>query len=77
MAVKTITIDVEAYDLLAAEKRGTESFSQVIKRRFRKDRTARRLLERLDEVCLRTSTLKEIEKVVAMRGDSVAASPRM
>ncbi len=32
MGVKTITVTEEAYLLLAKEKRGEESFSQVIKR---------------------------------------------
>lgn len=31
MAVKTITIDMEAYELLAAARKGNESFSTVIK----------------------------------------------
>ncbi len=32
MGVKTLTITEEAYELLAREKRGKESFSEVIKR---------------------------------------------
>ena len=32
LGVKTLTITEEAYDLLAREKRGKESFSEVIKR---------------------------------------------
>ncbi len=77
MPVKTITIDMEAYDLLAGEKRGNESFSRVIKRRFRRANTARALLERLDEVCLSESTLKSLDKIVRARADSPAESPKL
>ncbi len=77
MAVKTITIDMEAYDLLAGEKRGNESFSRVIKRKFRSARTARALLERLDEVCFSDSTLTGLNKVVRARANSIAESPKL
>jgi predicted CopG family antitoxin len=47
MAVKTITIDIEAYDLLAQHKRDGQSFSQVIKAHFGERPTAGRLLARI------------------------------
>jgi predicted CopG family antitoxin len=77
MPVKTITIDMEAYDLLAVEKRGNESFSRVIKRKFRRANTARVLLERLDAICLSESTLKKLEIIVRERDKFPAESPKL
>jgi predicted CopG family antitoxin len=77
MPVKTITIDMEAYDLLAGQKRRDESFSRVIKRKFRSANTARVLLERLDEVCLSDRTLKCLDEIVRARVDSMAESPKL
>lgn len=77
MAVKTITIDMEAYDLLAAEKRGDESFSRLIKRKLRRASTARILLERLDEVCLSDSALRNAARIVRARAGSPAKSPNL
>jgi predicted CopG family antitoxin len=74
MPVKTITIDMEAYDLLASEKRNDESFSRVIKRKFRRASTAKLLFERLDEVCLSESTLEALDKILKDRDKSLAES---
>lgn len=64
MAVKTITIDLEAYEELAKRKRANESFSQVIKRTFSEERyTAKHLLENLSEVSLSEEALDRIEEI--------------
>ncbi len=75
MAVKTITIDMSAYELLSAEKRGEESFSKVIKRRLRPAGTARSLLEALPRCLLSDETLEQTETIVRSRADSPALSP--
>ena len=68
MAVKTITIDLESYELLAARKRPGESFSRVIKRTLRDERyTASQLLEHLDDVLLGEDAVTAIEAVVKER----------
>jgi len=77
MAVKTITVDMEAYRLLAAEKRDGESFSMVIKRRLRPERTARALLRRLPKLALADDTLDEVSRLVAARADHPAESPAL
>lgn len=75
MPVKTITIDLEAYDLLAADKRDGESFSKVIKRRFRPKHTARDLLENLDKIAFSEDMLEHLEEIIASRKESLAESP--
>jgi len=64
MAVKTITIDLEAYEALAAEKAPGQSFSQVIKQHFGRRRTGRELAELLRTTRLSDSTLDAIDAVV-------------
>jgi len=75
VAVKTITIDLEAYRLLAADKRESESFSKVIKRRLRPVRTARALLADLDRLVLAEDTLDHVDEVIRARADHMADSP--
>ena len=69
MAVKTITIDVEAYERLAGLKRTGQSFSQVIKEHLPAvGTTARELLARLDETAISDETLTEVERIIDERG---------
>jgi predicted CopG family antitoxin len=75
MAVKTITIDMEAYNLLAGEKKGKESFSRVIKRKLRPVHTADNLLRNLDKVNISESTLARTEEIIRSRRESIASSP--
>ena len=77
MGVRTITIDLEAYERLAAGKRKDESFSRVIKRRYRRATTAANLLAHLDEVCLSSVTVRGLEAVVRSREASPADSPTL
>lgn len=60
MAVKTITVDMEAYDILAREKQEGESFSEVIKRRLGPPRASDELLRLLRAV--RPETTRTIRK---------------
>ncbi|MDP8215395.1 MAG: antitoxin VapB family protein [Candidatus Euphemobacter frigidus] len=75
MAVKTITIDIEAYNLLASEKMAKESFSKVIKRRLKPVHTADNLLRNLDKIMLSDSTLDKTEELIRARKESMANSP--
>jgi len=76
MAVKTITIDMEAYERLAREKRPGESFSQVIRRLLgARKMTARNLLESLDRFALSERTLDRIDEVVRARETDLAHPP--
>lgn len=77
MAVKTITIDMPAYTLLSAEKRGNESFSKVIKRRLKPAHTARALLEGLPDCVISDEALDSMADVVRSRADSPAESPAL
>ncbi len=75
MAVKTITIDMEAYDLLSKEKRDDESFSKVIKRTIKSNKkTAENLLKNLDSFTLSDESIENIEKLVMSRSESMISS---
>lgn len=67
MAVKTITIDMEAYDTLSRHKRAGQSFSQVIKAHFGPQPTAGRLLERIKTIRMPPDALDAMDAVVRDR----------
>jgi len=67
MAVKTITIDMAAYDLLSRNKRDGQSFSQVIKSHFGPQPTAGRLRERLARLRVSEPALDAMDRLVRAR----------
>lgn len=73
MAVKTITLDLEAYELLARRKRKGQSFSQVVKERF-SGSTASDLLAALDQLALDEETLEAIDREIDARSGRPATS---
>ena len=67
MAVKTITIDLEAYALLSRNKGEGQSFSQVIKAHFGPQPTAGRFLARLRSIRVSAPALDAMEQQVRAR----------
>jgi predicted CopG family antitoxin len=67
MAVKTITIDMEAYETLARHKRPGQSFSQVIKERLASRGTGRDLARALEGVLPDERVLDAIDGVTRRR----------
>jgi predicted CopG family antitoxin len=77
MAVKTITIDMAAYEALVRHKREGESFSRVIKSHFGRKRTGRDLEAVLEQVRLSEKTIDGIEAVVKARRRSPARAAKL
>ena len=77
MAVKTITIDMDAYELLARHKQPGQSFSVVIKKHFGPRKTAAALLRALPSLTLKEETLDQIEAQVTERRRHPARIPRL
>ncbi len=77
MAVKTITIDVDAYEILARQKRPGQSFSTVIKEHFGTRKTAAALLRALPSLTLKEGTLDQIEAQIKERRRHPARIPRL
>jgi len=76
MAVKTITIDMEAYEALARQKRPGASFSDVIKEHFRTGSTGRDVLEAVRRSPVSEEALGAAESQVRDRRRHRARSAR-
>ncbi len=72
MAVKTITIDLEAYEILSRCKRKGESFSQTIKQRLGRRVTGEDLRAAVARTRLSARTLDAIDSQVNARRSSPA-----
>ncbi|HEY7445514.1 MAG TPA: antitoxin VapB family protein [Vicinamibacterales bacterium] len=67
MAVKTITIDLEAYEALSRRKREGQSFSDVIKERFRGRTSGADLLRAVTRARFSDATINAIDEQLANR----------
>ena len=76
MAVKTITIDLAAYEALARRTRTGESFSDVIKAHFAVGGVGRDLLEAARRASIDDTTLEGAEAAMTARRRSKARVPR-
>lgn len=76
MAVKTITIDLEAYETLARRKRPGQSFSEVIKQHFAGASTGRDVLEAVRRLAISADTLHAVEAQIRARRRSRARIPK-
>jgi len=77
MSVNTITIDLEAYELLAREKAPGQSFSQVIKSHFTAPATGADLLRAVSAQRMSADALDAVERVVRRRRRDMAKAPRL
>ena len=77
MAVKTITIDMEAYTLLSHHKETGQSFSQVIKAHFGPQPSAGRFLALARSIRMSSEALDAMDNQVRDRRKSPARAVRL
>jgi predicted CopG family antitoxin len=76
MAVKTITIDLEAYGLLARHKQEGQSFSQVIKTHFGRQPTVAAFRALLPTVRISERAIDLMDQQVRARRTSPARAAK-
>ena len=77
MAVKTITIDLEAYEILSGYKEDGMSFSMVIKEQLGRKKTGRDLRRILESLDMSGTTVDAIDAQVKARRRSRARAPKL
>jgi hypothetical protein len=77
MAVKTITIDMEAYEALRRRKRRGQSFSDVIKEQFRAGANGGALRQAVSEITLDRTTLEAVDGLIRARSSDRAGAPEL
>jgi predicted CopG family antitoxin len=77
MAVKTITIDLEAYDALARQKKPGQSFSQVIKAHFGPRKSVAAFRRALRAADVSDHSLRAVDEVIRSRTRSAARVPTL
>lgn len=65
--MKTITLDLEAYELLRRHRKGRQSLSQVVKEHFGRKHTIDEFRRVLDEVVLSEETLDAVDEQIELR----------
>ncbi|MDP2956103.1 MAG: antitoxin VapB family protein [Longimicrobiales bacterium] len=74
MAVKTITIDLDAYEALKRRKRQGQSFSDVIKEHFTRGTTAAALRRAVQGLDVDESTLAAVDALLRDRASDLAGT---
>jgi predicted CopG family antitoxin len=77
MAVKTITIDMEAYEILSRYKEDGMSFSMVIKQQLGHKKTGRDLRRILESLEISDASVDFMDAQVKARRQSRARAPKL
>jgi predicted CopG family antitoxin len=77
MAVKTITIDLEAYEILSRYKDGRKSFSEVIKSELGRRSRGRDLRRVIEKLRMGEDAIDAIDAQIRKRRRERARTPKL